>query len=149
MSRLSTYSVLRVDTITPRVECRPRISLWLLRTVFTVHLVLVLVQPVLAGLYLTGDIDAISVHAANGDLLIAVNLLVIASTIGYVVAGRGRIWAIPVAVVLFLAIGLQVGFGWSRELQLHVPLGVAIITASVLLAIWVWSPSAARPRGAR
>src|SRR5919197_4404779 len=143
MSRLPTYSVPNVDTLTPPVVRRPRLSLWLLRTVFTVHLVLVLGQPVLAGMYLTGDIDAIGLHATNGDLLIAINFLVIACTIGYVVAGRGRIWTIPVAVALSLAVGLQVGFGWSRQLQLHVPLGVAIITTSVLMAIWLWSPSAA------
>jgi hypothetical protein len=138
-----------VDTLTPLVTRRPRLSLWLLRAVFTVHLVAVLGQPVLAGLYLAGDVDAIVTHGTIGSLLAAINLLVIASTVVYVLGGRGRFWAIPVAVVMFLAVGFQIGAGYSRELQLHVPLGVAIVTASVLLAIWVWSPSAARPRGAR
>jgi hypothetical protein len=30
-----------------------------------------------------------------------------------------------------------------------VPLGVAIVVTAVLLAAWVWTPSAARPRGTR
>lgn len=149
MSRQSTYSVLPVDTLTPPVLRRPRLSLWLLRAVFTVHLAAVLGQPVLAGLYLAGDVDAIAVHGTIGSLLAAINLLVIACTVAYVLGGRGRIWALPVAVALFLAVGFQIGFGYKRELELHVPLGVAIVTTSVLLAIWVWSPSAARPRGAR
>jgi hypothetical protein len=32
---------------------------------------------------------------------------------------------------------------------LHVPLGVTIVVTSVLLAGWVWTPSAARPRTPR
>lgn len=110
------------------------------------HLVLVLVEPVLAGMFLTGDVDAITVHGAIGSALAAVELVLIAATLAYV-ARRGRLWALPVVVLLFFAVGLQIGMGYSRVLQVHVPLGVAIVTAAVLLTIWVWSPSAARPRG--
>jgi hypothetical protein len=39
--------------------------------------------------------------------------------------------------------------GYSRQLELHIPLGVAIAVAAALLAAWVWTPSAARPRGKR
>ena len=128
---------------------RPRVSLWSLRLVITVHLVAVLAQPVLAGLFLTGDVDAIGVHGLVGSLLALVAMIVIAATLAYVIGGRGRLWVLPVGLALFLADGMQIGFGHAKELQLHVPLGVAIVTASVLLAAWVWSPSAARPRGAR
>ncbi len=125
---------------------RPRLSLGLLRTVLSVHLLAVLAQPVLAGLFLTGDIDAIAVHGTIGSTLAAVDLVVIGATLVYVLGGRGRLWVLPVIVALFLAVGLQIGFGYSRTLEIHVPLGVAIVTASVLLAIWVWSPSAGRAR---
>ena len=125
---------------------RPRLSLWLLRTALTVHLLAVLAQPVLAGLFLTGDIDAIAVHGTIGSTLAAVDLVVIGATLVYVFGGRGRLWVLPVIVALFLAVGLQIGFGYSRTLEIHVPLGVAIVTTSVLLAIWVWSPSAGRAR---
>ena len=125
---------------------RPRLSLGLLRTVLTVHLLAVLAQPVLAGLFLTGDIDAIAVHGTIGSTLAAVDLVVIGATLAYVLGGRGRLWVLPVVVALFLAVGLQIGFGYSRTLEIHIPLGVAIVTTSALLAIWVWSPSAGRPR---
>lgn len=127
-------------------ERRPRLSLWLLRIAATVHLVLALAQPVLAGLFLTGSVDAIKVHGVLGSVLAVAGQALIAAAIAYVVA-RGRLWVIPAMVVLFLAVGLQIGMGYARVLQLHVPLGVAIVTVSVLLAIWVWTPSAARPRG--
>ncbi|MGP3967379.1 hypothetical protein [Streptomyces sp. 6N223] len=125
---------------------RPRLSLLLLRIVTTAYLVMALAQPVLAGQFLTGDVDAIMVHGTIGSLLAAIGLLLIAATLGYVVRG-GRLWVLPVVVLLFLSTGFQIGLGHSRALAAHIPLGVAIVTASVLLAVWVWSPSAARPRG--
>lgn len=127
---------------------RPRLSLWLLRTVATVHLVLVLAQPVLAGLFLTGNVDAIEVHSVVGSSSAAIDLLLIAAAIAYVLA-RGHLFVLPGMVVLFLATGLQIGMGHNRELGIHIPLGVALVTLAVLLAIWVWSPAAARPRGGR
>jgi len=46
-------------------------------------------------------------------------------------------------------VGLQIGMGFARRLGVHVPLGVAIVTASVLLTAWVWAPTARRARVAR
>jgi hypothetical protein len=141
-----------VDTLTPPAAAptrRPRVSLWTLRFLLTGHLVAVLAQPVLAGRYLTGDVDAIKVHGLVGSLLSLVAMTLIAGAIAYVLGGRGRLWVLPVTVLLFLAEGFQIGMGYSRQLQLHVPLGVAIVVAAVLLAAWVWTPSAARPRGVR
>lgn len=131
-----------MDTLTRR----PRVTLWLLRTVLTAHLLAVLAQPVLAGLFLTGDVDAIVVHGRIGGALAAVDLVVIATTLLYVLGGRGRLWVVPVMVGLFLAVGIQIGMGYARSLQVHIPLGVGIVTASVLLVAWVWSPSAGRAR---
>jgi hypothetical protein len=125
------------------------VTLWTLRFLLTGHLVAVLAQPVLAGSYLTGDVDAITVHGLVGSLLSLVAMALIAAAVAYVLAGRGRLWVLPVTVLLFLAEGLQIGMGYSRALQVHVPLGVAIVVAAVLLAAWVWTPSAARARGER
>jgi hypothetical protein len=129
-----------------RAERRPRLSLLLLRILVTAYLVAVLAQPVLAGLFLTGDVDAITVHSAVGSALAAFGMVLVAATLVYVLR-RGRLWVLPAAVVLFVAVGLQVGMGYARTLQIHLPLGVAIAAAVVLLTVWVWSPSAARPRG--
>lgn len=137
--------MLDVDTMTP-VRRGPRITLWPLRIVITVHLLMVLAQPWLAGQFLAGDVDSIAVHGLIGSLLAAVGLVVIATTLLYVLGGRGKLWAAPVAVALFLADGIQIGAGYARNLSLHIPLGVTIVVVSVLLAAWVWSPSAGRPR---
>ena len=128
---------------------RPRVSLWTLRFLLTAHVVAVLAQPVLAGRYLTGDVDAIKTHGLIGSLLALVAMSLMAGALAYVVGGRGQLWVLPVTVLVFLAEGFQIGMGYSRALDVHVPLGVAIVVAAVLLAAWVWTPSAARPRGGR
>lgn len=140
-----TYSVIDMDTMTP-VRRGPRITLWPLRAVISVHLLMVLAQPWLAGQFLAGDVDSIAVHGTIGSLLAAVGLVVIATTLIYVLGGRGKLWAAPVALSLFLADGIQIGAGYARNLSLHIPLGVAIIVTSALLVVWVWSPSAGRAR---
>jgi hypothetical protein len=128
---------------------RPRVSLWTLRFLLTGHLGAVLAQPVLAGRYLTGDVDAMAVHGLVGSLLSLVAMALIAGAIAFVLGGRGQLWVLPVTVLLFLGEGYQIGIGYSRQLHLHVPLGVAIVVAAVLLAAWVWTPAAGRPRGTR
>ncbi|GEL19801.1 hypothetical protein [Pseudonocardia asaccharolytica] len=141
-----------MDTVAPAPPApavparRLRASLWALRALLTVQLFAVLALPVLAGLFLTGDVDAITGHGLIGGLLPLLGLLVIGGALAYVLGGRGRLWVLPAAVVLFLAEGLQVGMGYARTLQVHIPLGAAVVTTVVLLAIWVWSPSARRPR---
>lgn len=128
---------------------QPRISLWLLRLVLSMHAVAVLCQPVLAGQFLSGDVDSITVHGVIGSWLAVLAILTIGVTLVYVIAGRGSLWILPVVVLLFFAVGIQVGAGYERTLSVHVPLGVGLAVLAVLLAIWVWSPFAGRPRGAR
>lgn len=88
-------------------------------------------------------------HAAVGSAVGGLTLVTIGVAIAYVARGRGRLWVLPTAVVLFLAEGLQIHFGYARVLAVHIPLGVAVVVAAVLLAIWAWTPSAALPRGKR
>ena len=138
-----------MDTVVSAPVRAPRVTLRLLKAALVTHLVVVLAQPVSAGLYLVGDVDAIGWHATIGSTLAAVALLVVAAALGYVLAGRGPIRVLPAAVLLFLADGFQIGQGYERALAIHIPLGVGIVVASVLLAAWAWSPSAARARSSR
>ena len=132
----------------PRVR-RPVITLWLLRVALTVHLLAVLAQPVLAGLFLTGDVDAIEVHGAVAIAIELLTTIIVGITIGYVTVGRGRLWTLAAIVGLFLLEGFQIGVGYARALQFHVPTGVVVVVGSVLLAAWAWTPSAGRPRPTR
>lgn len=125
---------------------RPRLILWGLRLVTALHLCAVLVQPLLAGRFLTGDVDAIGLHGAVGLLVVLTGLVLAVTALGYVAVVRGRWWLVSVAAALFLAEGLQLGMGTARALQVHVPLGVAITVTATLLAGWAWSPAARRPQ---
>ncbi|HVL85799.1 MAG TPA: hypothetical protein VM367_16150, partial [Pseudonocardia sp.] len=120
------------------MEPTPGVTLWSLRAAVTVDLLAVLAQPVLAGRYLTGDVDAIAVHRAVGSGLAALGLVTIGAALLHVTAGRGPLWVLPVAVGYFLALGLQLGMGFARQMRLHVPLGSVLVVGTVLLAIWVW-----------
>lgn len=122
----------------------PPASVWVLRVVLTAHLGGVLAQPLLAGVFLTGDVDAIPVHRSVGLAVALSGLVVVAVALGYAVAVRGRWWLVPVAVLLLLAEMLQLGMGFARLLQVHVPLGVAITVMVTLLTGWAWSSSARR-----
>ncbi len=114
--------------------------------VLAAHLGGVLAQPLLAGVFLTGDVDAIAVHRWVGLAVALSGLVVVAVALGYAVAVRGRWWLPPVTVVLFLAEMLQLGMGFARLLQVHVPLGIAITVTATLLTGWAWSSSARRAR---
>ncbi len=125
-----------------------RAGLWALRVTLTLHLLGALGQPLLAGLFLAGDVDAIAWHGAVGEALAAVALAVVAAALAHVALVRRQWWILPGAVALFLADGLQIGWGHGRVLDLHVPLGVAITAVSVLLALWAWRPRGGRRPGA-
>jgi hypothetical protein len=124
----------------------PLVTLWLLRAVVTLFLLAVLAQPVLAGLYLSGEFDALAVHAGIAGVVILLAMVLVGAALLFSTIGGGRFWPLPVAVVTFLAAGFQTGFGYARQLGLHIPLGVVIVTAAVLLAIAVWHPAMRRPR---
>jgi hypothetical protein len=139
-----------VDTLTvPSRVRQPTVTLWLLRIGLTVHVLVAALQPVLAGMFLTGDVDAIDAHAATASTLGLICIACVAISIGYVVAGRGRIWILPALLALLTVEVGQIIVGYLRVLQVHIPGGVTIVVASVLLAVWVWTPLARRPRRPR
>jgi hypothetical protein len=84
---------------------------------------------------LTADLlAAITVHAAVGTGLAAVDLLVTMVAVLLVLVGRGP-WSLLGPVVALLdAVAAQIAVGYTRMLQGHVPRGVGIVTASALLA---------------
>jgi len=138
--------VVNTTTARPPAPPGPRLTLGLLRTLAVLFLLAVLAQPVLAGLYLSGEWDALGVHSANATLVQFLSFLVLLSALAYWLAGRGRGRVALAAAVLFVAVTLQAGFGYARELGLHIPLGVALVTATVLFTIWVCGRGGRAPR---
>lgn len=124
----------------------PRTTVWLLRVTATVQAGLALLQPVLAGWYLSGDYDALGVHDSNAAFVAGAVQATFIATLLYWLAGQGRGWPVLVPVALFVALAFQFGAGHNRNLALHIPLGVGIVVTSVLFVVWVWGPGVRRAR---
>ena len=121
-----------------RVGCRW--PWWLFRLVASAEVVAALAQPVLAGGFLSGHYGLLALHQANATItgLTAAAM----SLVGLLVwrPGGGPWWPAAVSAGVFGAEAGQIVLGYSRVLAVHIPLGVAIITALVLLLVWVWRP---------
>jgi uncharacterized membrane protein (UPF0182 family) len=158
LRRQPTYSVGPVTNLlnqptSPTTASRERrrpvflASLYLLRTLATVHLALALTQAVSIGQYLDGRYGLLQWHQVGAGLLTLSGLVLALVAVGHVLSG-GRLGVLG-CVLLFLAEGIQTGAGYSRQLGLHVPLGVAIVTAALVVAVWTWTPAARRARPRR
>lgn len=124
----------------------PRASLLALRVVVSLHALLAVGQPVLAGRYLNGTFDALGHHAFNASLIIVVDMVQFTVAVIYCWAGKGRALPALLSFGLYFAEGLQTGMGYERNLAVHIPLGVAIVVTQLFLAVWVWREEARRPR---
>jgi hypothetical protein len=107
------------------------------RGVATVHTVVILAQPVLAGRYLIGDYDMLAWHTFGADLVtyLGVAQLVSAALLWWRGGTRWPLWA---SLLLFVGESGQYFAGVSGALDVHVPLGVvlAVSASAVLVAIW-------------
>jgi hypothetical protein len=135
---------------------RPPSWAWrLLRVYATVQAVDAILQPVFEGRFLSGDYAMLAAHSSNG---IAVGVLSISQIAVAVVAWR--VSRLPSRIVVAMAAlgaatALQIALGFSRNLGVHIPLGVAIIAGSARLAAWTWThgpghaDAAGRPAASR
>ncbi|TDO49178.1 hypothetical protein EV643_106147 [Kribbella sp. VKM Ac-2527] len=111
--------------------------LGVLRLVAVTHAIAVGLQPVLAGVYLNGSSTANRIHEPLGNtiaLLCITQLLV--ATIWW--RTGGRLTAVLATAGILAAESVQIGMGYSRQLALHVPLGIAIVAATVALTLWMF-----------
>lgn len=109
---------------------------WVVRVGFGLQAALAVTQPLLAGSYLSGNLDAISVHSIIGGTLTPISFVVLILAVLHWWPGRGPAWPALVMAVLVVLIVVQANAGYSRTLGLHVPLGVAIVGTTVGLFGW-------------
>lgn len=113
-----------------------RATRWVLRVGFGIQAALAVSQPVLAGSYLSGNLDAIGVHSAIGGSLPVVGFVALVLAVLHWWPGRGPAWPALVMVVLAVLFVIQANAGYSRTLGLHIPLGVAIVGTTVGFFGW-------------
>jgi hypothetical protein len=109
--------------------------LYALRLVAGLHAVAICLQPILAGVYLDGTAAALRVHEPLGLGLVFFSLLqLLIATIWWRTGGR----LLAPAVALLLTVGevFQVSMGYSRQLAIHIPLGIALVATAIAYAVW-------------
>jgi len=117
----------------------------LFRVVVTVEAVMTFTQAVFAGGFLSGHYELLGLHADYGRITGYAAVAQLITAILLWRPGRGPGWPVLVCTLLLGAVGSQIYLGFARILSIHVPLGVAVITGSVLLVIWAWKPMAPSP----
>lgn len=94
---------------------------------------MVLIQSATAGRHLTGDAGALGLHRWVGTEVLTILSVVIAVTAA--VASRTRPATLAGAIVGFFLVGLQIGMGFADQLDIHVPLGIAIFGLYLTMAL--------------
>ena len=110
-------------------------SLRALRVVAGLHAVAICLQPILAGVYLNGSGAAMSLHEPLGLALVFTGLfqLLVATTWW---RSGGRPLAPAVTLLIVLGEVVQVSMGYSRQLAIHIPLGIALVASTIAFAFW-------------
>ena len=133
-------------TTPPPPDQGPRASLQVLRVVAVLHSLAFLAQPVFAGEYLMGDVDSLTLHRINAGIVTALDLAQLICAIVYFWGGRGRAWPIWASLAIALLVEVQVGMGFERVLVVHLPLGVSLTVAQIVVTVWLFRAAAAQPR---
>jgi hypothetical protein len=110
-------------------------SLNVLRATAGVHAVAICLQPVFAGVYLNGSPSGLRMHEPIGLGIAFLGLFqLLVATIWWRSGGR---WTAPVVSLLIIAGEVvQISMGYSRQLAIHIPLGIALVAGTVAFAVW-------------
>ncbi|MEV6905807.1 hypothetical protein [Amycolatopsis sp. NPDC051071] len=109
------------------------------RVLVSAHAVAIFGQPIFAGGYLGGDYDMLSLHRWGAD---AVSFLAYAQIFAALALWlvRGPRWLFWISLLLAAGETAQYFAGMDGALDLHLPLGVALVAGMVLTTIAVWRP---------
>jgi hypothetical protein len=115
----------------------PRWPYVLLRGTTTSLAVLAVAQAVIAGSFLSGHYDALTVHLVTAMVMTALTVAQ-AVTVVFVRRAGGPRSVMLIGLLLPLLVAGQGGLGMGRVLGLHVPLGVMLVVGVLRLTAWAW-----------
>ncbi|MEU8031564.1 hypothetical protein AB0C13_23465 [Streptomyces sp. NPDC049099] len=110
--------------------------LTLLRVTSLLFLFDTLFQAALAGLFITGDVRFLDLHAANAQLVAVIALVEAVAALLVWRTTRGPAWPFALAAGLVVLVGVQMWLGAARLLGGHVPLALGVFGTGVALACW-------------
>ncbi|MFF4922625.1 hypothetical protein ACFY4B_18760 [Kitasatospora sp. NPDC001261] len=108
-----------------------------LRAVAAVHTAAAFGQPVFAGVYLSGDYDALGWHTVGANAVTALGYLQLVAALVVWIRLR-RSWPAAATLAAVAAETAQYVAGTEGALWLHLPLGVATIAGLAVLTIALW-----------
>ncbi len=120
-----------------------------LRFVLVCHALAVLTQAVFAGQFLAGSDGSVRFHELAGWVILAISMIQILVVGLAMRSGATSLWFLFGSIFLFLAEGLQVGTGYGRFLNVHIPLGVIIFGAVTAQVISVFHEPASSLRATK
>jgi hypothetical protein len=97
--------------------------------VLVCHALGVLAQSVFAGQFLSGIDRPVKFHEWTGLSVLAISAIQVIIVAVFMRSGKSSLWLFFGSILVFLAEGLQVGTGYGRFLEVHIPLGVIVFGA--------------------
>ncbi|MEV5238451.1 hypothetical protein AB0K89_04885 [Streptomyces cinnamoneus] len=126
--------------MTARNGAPPRVWPWrVLRVAAVLVLLDTLAQAALAGLFVTGDLDLLTWHAANAGVLSALTVVQTAAALTVRRLARGPLWPVVASAALVALVSVQQGLGEARILAGHMPLGMAVFGCATALTYWAFT----------
>jgi hypothetical protein len=105
------------------------LGLAILRLVLVSHSLAALAQAVFAGQFLSGVDAPVKFHEITGWAMLAIAAIQIVLAALLMRSGTTSLWLVLGSILILLAEGLQVGTGYGRFLNVHIPLGVIVFAA--------------------
>jgi len=102
------------------------VGLVILRSVLLCHVLAILTQSIFAGQFLSGSDSEVKFHEWTGWVILAISLTQIGIMVALVRSGAVSLMLLFGSIFVLLGEGLQVGTGYGRFLNVHIPLGVII-----------------------
>ena len=93
------------------------------------HVVTVFAQSVFAGQFLSGSDSPVKFHELTGWIVLLISAIQILLAAVLMRSEVTSLWLVFGSIFLFLGEVLQIGSGYGRFLNVHVPLGVFIAAA--------------------
>jgi len=110
---------------------------WAFRAVVSAHVVVIVGQPVFAGVYLTDDFDSLRWHATGADVVTSIGYLQVIVAIMVWLRLR-QAWPFLATTAVVVAETVQYFAGLDGALWLHIPLGVMTVAALVVQFVAAW-----------
>ncbi len=114
-------------------------GLAILRIVLICQTLAALTQSVFAGQFLAGSDSAVKFHEITGWVILALSAIQILIAGVLLRSGATPLWLFFSSFFVLLGAGLQIGTGYGRFLNVHIPLGVIIFGAIAVQTISVFS----------